>query len=145
MQNPDSMKILVVDDNEATRYGVVRTLQRAGFSVVEAANGNDALQLISRRPDLIILDVHLPDMSGLDISRMTRGNPSTSSIPILQISATYTESADRIKGLDAGADGYLASPVEPEELLANVRMLLRLRQAQEALAQTNLRLKSVLD
>jgi PAS domain S-box-containing protein len=145
MPTPESNRILVVDDNEASRYSVVRTLRHAGYATIEAATGDDALRHIGQQPDLIILDVQLPDANGLEISRMVRANPATRLIPILQISATFTQTTDRIKGLDAGADGYLASPVAPEELLANVRMLLRLRQAQEALADSNARLRSVLD
>lgn len=141
MKTPQSTRILVVDDNEGSRYGVVRPLQRAGYCVVEATTGGEAMREIERHPDLIIMDVQLPDANGLEISRMVRNNPLTSSIPILQISATFTQTADRVKGLDAGADSYLTGPVEPDELLANVRMLLRLRQAQQALTETNERLE----
>jgi signal transduction histidine kinase len=141
MKTPQSIRILVVDDNEASRYGVVRPLQRAGYIVVEAVTGGEAMREIEQHPDLIIMDVQLPDANGLELSRMVRKNPITSSIPILQISATFTESADRARGLDAGADSYLSGPIEPDELLANVRMLLRLRHAQQALAETNERLQ----
>jgi PAS domain S-box-containing protein len=144
MPTPKQIRILVVDDDEATRYGVSRSLRRAGYHVIEASTGKDGLREIEKRPDLIIMDVRLPDMNGLDISRSVRHNPVTSSIPILQMSATFTQSTDKIKGLDAGADGYLAHPVEPDELLANVRMLLRLRNMQDALALSNSQLKSVL-
>lgn len=145
MKAPKDTRILVVDDTDASRYGVVRHLQRVGYAVIEATTGDSAMRHIAEHPDLIVLDVQLPDANGLDISRAVRKNPTTSSIPILQISATYTQTMDRVKGLDAGADSYLASPVEPDELLANVRMLLRLRFAQQALADSNARLKSVLD
>lgn len=141
---PEKTQILVVDDEDASRYNVTRILRREGYKVTEVATGKDSLREIEKHPDLIILDVHLPDMNGMDISRMVRHDPSTRSIPILQVSATFTGSADKARGLDAGADAYLASPVEPEELLAHVRMLLRLRHAQEALTRTNEHLQSVI-
>jgi PAS domain S-box-containing protein len=137
-------RILVVDDDEGQRYSLSRSLRRAGYQVAEASSGKAGLQEIEKNPDLIILDVHLPDMSGLDICRLIRLNPATRAIPILQTSATYTMGSDKAKGLDAGADGYLISPIEPEELLANVRMLLRLRATQDALTKSNERLKAVI-
>ncbi len=141
MKTPQSTRILVVDDNEGGRYGTVRPLQRAGYTVIEATTGQEAMRQIELHPDLIIMDVQLPDADGIELSRMVRKNPLTSTIPILQLSATFTESSDRARGLDAGADSYLIAPVEPDELLANVRMLLRLREAQQALIETNERLQ----
>ncbi len=126
-------RVLLVDDDEANRYTISRLLERAGYSVIQAATGAEALQIVRKNPDLVVLDVQLPDISGLEICRIMRSDPETQRIPVLQISANFTLTTDRVKGLDAGADGYLASPVEPEELLAHVRMLLRLRQAQDAL------------
>lgn len=134
-------RILLVDDTEANRYALGRHLRRAGYAVAEAETGKAALEEVKKHPDLIILDVKLPDISGYEISRRVRKDPETSLIPILQISATFTMTGDRVKGLDAGADGYLTGPVQPEELLANVRMLLRLKQAQDDLAQARDQLK----
>lgn len=144
MHTPRPITVLIVDDNESNRYTLRKHLQRAGYAVIEATCGQEALELVKQGPDLLVLDVKLPDMNGLDISRRLREDPATKSIPILQVSATFILSADKVRGLDAGADAYLSGPIEPEELLANVRMLLRLRSAQEALAQTNERLRSVL-
>ncbi len=144
MFKPEQIKILIVDDDDASRYSLARPLKRAGYQVVLATTGQEGLQEIEKRPDLVILDVQLPDMNGLEISRMLRQSPQTSTIPILQTSATFTMGSDKARGLDAGADGYLINPIEPEELLANVRMLLRLRFTQDALAKSNERLKSVI-
>ncbi len=135
-------RVLLVDDDEANRYTISRLLERAGYSVVQAATGADALQVARQQPDLVLLDVQLPDISGLEICRRLRSDPETQRIPVLQISANFTLTTDRIRGLDAGADGYLASPVEPEELLAHVRMLLRLKQAQDALHEHVTRLEA---
>lgn len=130
---PDSPTILHVDDNEANRYVVTRILQNAGFTVVEAATGAAGLQAIAQhQPALVILDVKLPDASGFEVCQQIKSNPKTASIPVLHLSATYIRGQDKAEGLDSGADAYLAQPVEPIELLATVRSLLRIRRAEEA-------------
>lgn len=144
MSSNPAPRILIVDDSESNRYTASRHLRRAGYEVFEAATGQEALKALENNPDLVILDVRLPDINGLELSRKLRQDPITRGIPILQVSATFTMSADRVRGLDAGADAYLVGPIEPEELLANVRMLLRLRAAQDDLARKNERLRSVL-
>ncbi|AFZ19689.1 response regulator [Allocoleopsis franciscana] len=127
------IKILHVDDNEANRYAVNRMLKRVGFNVIEAATGEAALELVDQaRPDLIILDVKLPDLNGFEVCRRLKANPATAFIPVLHLSASFIESRDKAQGLDSGADGYLAQPVEPIELIATVRALLRIRQAEES-------------
>jgi PAS domain S-box-containing protein len=125
--------ILHVDDNEANRYAVKRMLRLAGFKVIEAATGEAALQLVAQaKPDLIILDVQLPDINGFEVCRKIKVNPTTAFIPVLHLSASFVESRDKAQGLDSGADGYLAQPVEPIELIATVKSLLRIRQAEES-------------
>jgi len=126
--------ILVVDDNEQNRYVHVRYLERAGFQVRQADCGADALGL-APEADLVVLDVRLPDMSGFEVCRQLRQNAATASIPVLQTSAAFTAVGDRVVGLQQGADAYLCIPVEGEELIATVRALLRIRQA-ELNAQT---------
>ncbi|MEH1975320.1 MAG: response regulator [Nostoc sp.] len=125
--------ILHIDDNEANRYVVIRILQNAGFTVVEAATGAAGLEAVANfQPDLIILDVRLPDISGFEVCRQIKANPETAFIPVLHLSASFVQSQDKAEGLDGGADAYLAQPVEPIELLATVRSLLRIRRAEEA-------------
>ncbi|MDZ8139320.1 MAG: response regulator [Nostoc sp. DedQUE04] len=125
--------ILHVDDNEANRYVVTRILQNAGFSVVEAATGTTGLEaIVNFQPDLIILDVQLPDISGFEVCRQIKANPETAFIPVLHLSASFVQSQDKAEGLDSGADAYLVQPVEPIELLATLRSLLRIRRAEEA-------------
>ena len=125
--------ILHVDDNEANRYVVNRILQNAGFSVVEATTGATGLKAVANfQPDLVILDVQLPDISGFEVCRQIKANPETTFIPVLQLSASFVQSQDKAEGLDSGADAYLVQPVEPIELLATVRSLLRIRRAEEA-------------
>lgn len=128
--------ILVLDDNDTGRYVKARILMRAGYTVITASTGNEALNLISeQRPNLAVLDVQLPDMSGLDLCRRLKAEDSP--ILVLQTSATYVRGQDRIDGLDSGADAYLTEPIEPEELLATVRALLRIGRAESALRRLN--------
>ena len=131
MTTQNSPTILVVDDDEVKRYTLTRILARAGFEVIEALTGAEALRLVRRMPDLIVLDVQLPDIDGREVCRRLKADPETASIPVLHISATYVESEDKVAGLESGADGYLTDVVEPLELLATVRALLRTRHAED--------------
>lgn len=133
MSKPTPLTILHVDDNATNRYVVARMLGQAGFTVMEAASGEAGLQAIAQQePDLIILDVRLPGISGFEVCHHIKSNPATSAIPVLHLSASFVESRDKAYGLDSGADAYLAQPVEPIELLATVKSLLRIRQAEES-------------
>ena len=134
MDMPQSF-VLNVNDDEASRYMVTRMLQRSGFWVREAANGAEALQMAREGAALIVLDINLPDISGLEVCRTLKSDPITSSIPVLQTSATFVSSERKIEGLESGADGYLVQPIEPLELIATVNALLRARQAEDALRQ----------
>jgi signal transduction histidine kinase len=131
MPEESTVTILTVDDNDALRYTLSRSLREGGYKVIEARNGIDAIRLAEGNPDLITLDVNLPDMDGFEICRRIKANPQTSHIPILHISATFVDPQHRIKGLDGGADAYLAEPVDREELLATVGALLRLKRAEQ--------------
>lgn len=122
--------ILTVDDNEALRYSLVRTLRDAGYEVVEAKTGGEALELVSRLPDLVTLDVNLPDIDGFKVCQNIKNNPATKHIPVLHVSSTFVEPEYRAQGLKGGADGYLAEPIDRAELLATVAALLRLKQAE---------------
>jgi two-component system, sensor histidine kinase and response regulator len=130
--------ILNVDDHEPGRYARSRLLKQAGYEVVEAATGNVALELVaSLRPPLVLLDVNLPDISGLEVCRRIKSDPNSGSTLVLQVSASATTAGDRVDGLDNGADGYLIEPVDSEVLLATVRALLRMRKAEADLAEAN--------
>ncbi len=128
--------ILVVDDTEAGRYATTRVLARAGFEVWEAASGEETLRKARDLPDLIVLDVNLPDINGLEVCRRLRSRDATCHIPVLHLSATRVEPSDRAVGLDSGADGYLVQPVDPNELTATVRSLLRLKTVEKALRES---------
>jgi signal transduction histidine kinase/DNA-binding response OmpR family regulator len=123
--------ILNVDDQQAMRYAKTRALLRAGFKVLEASNGTTALESVeTHAPALVLCDVKMPDMNGFEVSRaIKRNHPS---IVVLQISSSFVTGPDRVAGLDV-ADSYLIEPVEPEELIATVRALLRLKKAENDL------------
>src|SRR5436305_14577956 len=107
MPEPACPVILNVDDTEAQRYAISRTLESAGFTVWQAASGQEALEQVAKGPDLVILDVKLPDISGFEVCRRMKENPQTAHIPVLHQSATYVGSHAKITGLEGGADAYL--------------------------------------
>ncbi len=123
-------RVLIIDDQDATRYVFRRILTKAGFQVEEAATGAEGLSKSLDGPDLIISDVNLPDMLGYDLSRRIKSNPVTSSIPLLQISATFISEESKVQALEGGADSYLVQPVEPTFLVAQVQALIRMRKAE---------------
>ena len=138
--------ILNVDDNDGARYAKTRILQSAGFRVVEAENGTDALAIALRdEPDLVLLDVKLPDINGIEVCRRIKADPVTASILVLQTSAALTGRDDKIRGLEGGADNYLAAPIEADELIANVNALMRMRQTQSALRDSEERFRQLTD
>jgi PAS domain S-box-containing protein len=135
------LTVLNVDDYPAALYATSRVLRQAGFQVVEASTGAQALARAADAPDLIILDVNLPDVDGFEVARRLKADPATSGIPLLHMSAAYREPEHRAQGLEGGADAYLAQPVEPRELLATVRALLRVREAENEVRRSEERLR----
>jgi len=138
------IRLLIVDDNVATRYALRRRLERHGYEVLEAGTGGDGLALIASEPlDALILDVNLPDMSGFDIVRKLRTDPGTALLPVIHVSAASIQTGDIITGLDAGADAYLIHPVDPDVLLATLRTLLRVRDTENALRESEARFREI--
>jgi PAS domain S-box-containing protein len=136
--------ILNVDDNDGARYAKTRILSRAGFNVIESATGGGALERVQAdAPDLVLLDVKLPDINGLEVCRLIKASPETAGTLVLQTSAAAVHSLDRIRGLEGGADSYLTEPVEPAELIAHVRALLRVRLAESALRESEERFRQL--
>ncbi len=118
-------RILIVEDDQDIAELVARYLDKAGFTTERAASGKDALDAIAARPpDLLVLDLMLPHVDGLEICRRVRADASTAGTPIIMLTARADES-ERIVGLEIGADDYLAKPFSPNELVARVRALLR--------------------
>ncbi len=129
-----SATILNVNDDEATRDLSTRTLRMAGYQVLEAATGEEALRLAeSERPDVVVLDVNLPDISGYEVCKHLRSRPETASLAVMHTSATFVTPDKKVRGLEGGADAYLTKPFEGEELIATVRSLLRMRRAEQEL------------
>ena len=123
-------RILVVEDDRDIAELVERYLQKAGFSTELLSSGREALKAIAERtPDLLVLDLMLPQVDGLEICRVVRSDPRTAAIPIIMLTARADES-ERIVGLEIGADDYVAKPFSPNELVARVRALLRRTQRQ---------------
>ncbi|NVI92999.1 fused response regulator/phosphatase [Actinomadura sp. BRA 177] len=121
---------LVVDDSDAKRYIVGSWLRRAGHTVVEAASAAETWERLAEHDvDLVVLDVKLPDMSGIEVSERIKSDPDTASLPVIHISAQAVEVADRTHGLRRGADAYLTDPIDPGEFLATVEAVLRYYEA----------------
>lgn len=130
MPDTNRPRILIADDREENRYILSRVLNSAGFTCIHACKGYEAIETSLTLPDVVILDVNLPDISGYEVCRRIKQNPLTASISVLQISASFISPDDRVRALDAGADGYLLHPIDPMVLVATVRALLRLRRAE---------------
>jgi PAS domain S-box-containing protein len=137
--------ILNVDDDDAARYATSRILRKEGFEVLEASCGAEALRLAKQAPDLVLLDVNLPDMSGFEVCRMIKKDPATALIPVLHLSATYMDDLSKVKGLEAGADGYLTYPLEPPVLIAYINSLLRIGQTERKLEEAAQKWRTTFD
>jgi signal transduction histidine kinase len=127
------VRVLVVDDYDPGRYARVTLLRRAGFEVLEAADGAEALeQAAAGRPHVVVLDVALPVVNGYEVCRRLKADPALPGLQVLHLSSAHRDSVDHARGLEAGADGYLVDPVAPEVLLATVRSLARAGSAEVA-------------
>jgi signal transduction histidine kinase len=125
--------VLNVNDNEGARYMTSHMLRRSGFEVLEAADGATALALSEQLPDVVVLDVRLPDIDGFEVCRRIRNNPLTARLKVLHTSATFVTLDKKVHGLEVGADGYLAQPFEMQELVATIQSLIRLSRAEVGL------------
>ncbi|WP_377152478.1 response regulator [Roseateles sp. UC29_93] len=130
--------ILLVDDEAAHRYALRRRLELAGFAVVEAPDGAQALRQAvdgdGAGVDAVILDVMLPDISGFEVCRQLRASTSTASVPIIHVSGIHVADRDLVHGLESGADAYLTRPVDEDVLIANLHALLRRREVLRSLS-----------
>ena len=117
--------VLIVEDEHALVTLLRYNFEAAGYEVATALDGDEALLAVSeRRPDLIVLDWMLPSISGLEVCRQLRRKPETRDVPVIMLTARGEE-ADRVRGLDSGADDYVTKPFSPTELVARVRAVLR--------------------
>src|SRR3954452_8050352 len=133
--------ILIVEDEAPLVMMLRYNLEREGFAVDEAANGEEALlRIAERRPDAVLLDWMLPHVSGLEVCRQIRRSPETRSLPVIMLTAR-SEEGDRVRGLDSGADDYVVKPFSPSELVARLRAVMR--RAQPATGQDVLQFSDV--
>lgn len=120
-----AQKILILEDMESLVDVLRGLLEHEGFQVVVARNGLEGLEAAQKeRPNLLLLDLILPDLDGLEVCRRLRRNPKTAQLPILMLSGK-TEEADKVAGLEVGADDYITKPISPKELIARVKSHLR--------------------
>ena len=129
----EKTRVLVVEDEHDIAGLIKHTIERGGHAIVEvAASGDQALKSATDAPpDLIVLDLNLPVLGGLEVCRLLRSRPNTSRTPIIMLTARASE-GDRVRGLDAGADDYITKPFSPRELAARVRAVLRRGKPEEA-------------
>jgi DNA-binding response OmpR family regulator len=131
MKNKDAARILIVDDQVHALQGVSRIMGNAGYEVLGASNGEDCMKLAARhKPDLILLDVVLPDIDGREVCRRIKSDPETADSYVVLFSSTHIDSDIQAEGLEHGADGYIARPIPNRELLARVKAILRLKFAE---------------
>ena len=124
--------ILNVDDNEGCRYAVTRILELNDFAVRRRRTAQRRWSWREpEQPDLVLLDVNLPDLNGFEVCRRLKAEPATSRIPVLHITASYMTPGDMARGLESGSENYLIEPVEPEVLIATINSVLRARRAAE--------------
>lgn len=137
--------ILVVDDQAEHRSMLERLLTPHGYDVLHAADGARALEIAEEEhPDLILLDVMMPEMDGIEVLRRLRETPSSHAVPIVLMTPDLSDQRLKIQGLNLGADEYLAQPINDHELLARIRALLRTKQAQDELKAANTQLQALL-
>lgn len=141
--NSSPLCVLNIDDYLPARYARSKVLRQAGFTVLEAATGKEALQMVhEHKPVVVLLDVNLPDMSGFEVCDLIRRDPETNATTIIHISASNIEHVHMVTGLEGGADGYLTEPLDPAVLVATIKAFLRARQAEDALRRSNAQLES---
>ena len=136
-------RILAVDDNKQNLVLVEKALTNAHYEVLTAQDGPSALSVIhSAAPDLVLLDVMMPGMSGYEVCQRIRANEATRLLPVVMLTA-LNDVADRVHGIDAGADDFLSKPFNREELLTRVRSLLRVKTVHDDLEQRNRLLRTL--
>ncbi len=117
-------RILVIEDNEANRYLMRFMLQKSGYEVIEAITGIEGVDLaLKEKPDLILMDIQLPDINGLEATRRIRASEVDGRIPIVALTS-YAMTGDREKSLEAGCTGYIEKPINPETFMAEIKKYL---------------------
>jgi len=134
MENADKIKILIVDDDPTSRIILKKILTKVGYEIVQADCGKDGLAKVEiEKPNLVILDIDLPDMNGYEVCKLIKLNPETEYVPVLNISSYFTKDEDRIHGLECGADNFLTKPINPQVLVAIVKSMLKIQSTESKL------------
>jgi len=142
----ENLRILVVDDDPALLSSVASVLERDGYEVLQASTGKDALDIVMQaRPVLVLLDVVLPDLSGLEVCARIKADPSLGGTLVVLLSGVDTSSDAQVAGLDRGADGYVVKPIGARELIARVKSMVRIREAEEVLRASEERYRSYVE
>jgi PAS domain S-box-containing protein len=142
--SPERLRLLVVDDNPASLYAMSSNLRAAGFEVVEAMSGADAL-VLANQVDLVVLDINLPDIDGFEVCRKLRARADAAYLPIVHVSATSITSLEQAQGMSAGADSYLTYPADPAILVATIRALLFARRSDAIRRSADKRFRAVFE
>ncbi len=146
MKNKDAARILIVDDQIHALQGVSRIMKGAGYEVLEASNGTDCLRLaMEYKPDLILLDVVLPDIDGREVCRRIKSDSEIKDIYVVLLASMQVESDRQAEGLEQGADGYIARPIPNRELLARVKSILRLKFAENRWRESEERFRNMFE
>jgi adenylate cyclase len=134
-------RVLVVDDVPANIRVLAKVLEAAGYESCSAANGAEALERIrTGEADIVLLDVMMPDMSGYDVCRAVRADEATAMLPVVLVTA-LDDTEERVKGIEAGADDFITKPIRPQELLARVRSLLRIKTYHDTISRQRAQLE----
>ncbi|MFA6030491.1 MAG: response regulator [Elusimicrobiota bacterium] len=120
-------RILLIEDDPIIQSALQEVLRQEGFELLQAGDGARGLALAAaEKPDLVLLDIHLPDTTGFEVCRVLKSGGTTRHIPVVILSGQARETADRVSGLDLGADDYLLKPIASKVLVARIRALLRI-------------------
>jgi len=142
--NDEKTRILIVDDDPAALFATARVIRQAGFDVIQADSGGACLERVAETlPALVLLDVELPDIDGLEVCRRIKANPDLADVFVVLLSGRRIQSDAQAEGLALGADGYIARPIDNRELVERVKALLRLRAVQHALRASETRLRTI--
>lgn len=145
MQEKPSHTVLIVDDNPAGLYVTAKILTTAGYQVLKAANGAEMRSCLLKNPDAIVLDINLPDIDGYTLCKEVKENPATSMIPVIHLSATFTDAGSHITGIQSGAEAFLAQPVHPDLLITTVQSLIQIRDVKLALRESEKKYRQIVE
>jgi PAS domain S-box-containing protein len=142
MESPNAAKLLIIGPKGSDRSILINCLREAGHRLGEAKTGTEGLaRIAAESPELVVVDLDLPDIGGLEVCRRIKSRPQSATVPVILLSSVFAKSSRRVEGLEAGADKCLAEPIEPGELLAQVKAILRGRRIELALRESEERFR----